>query len=215
MIAFESESAFTKVHTELCKIDLEIQTILYRIGKIEATQIQHERSINDLDDKTEEITNSLAHVKSAEVENKQLIQDLDGQQRGTTQQVQKMGHEILCIRDKQGDNTNRFKKIEDELSEMKENIEEIKQTNARQRPRGKDLSSTPNRIEHFVGREYELTKLPRRFSTQKNVSPSIPGRCCFFERVCAILAKVFPCLFSNRHCDCHSFSSDSLFSILG
>jgi len=70
LIAFKSESAFTKVHTELCKIDLEIQTILCRIDNIESTQIQHERSINDLDDKTEEITTSLAHVKSAEVENK-------------------------------------------------------------------------------------------------------------------------------------------------
>jgi hypothetical protein len=47
LIVFESESAFTKVHSELCKIDLEIQTILCRIDKIEATQIQHERSIDD------------------------------------------------------------------------------------------------------------------------------------------------------------------------
>ena len=134
MIAFESESAFTKVHTELCKIDLEIQTILGRVDKIESTQIQHERSINDLDDKTEEITTSLAHVKAAEVENKQLIQDLDGQQRGTTQQVQKMGLEILYIRDKQGDDTNRINEFANEISEVKEDIEEIKQTTSRQRP---------------------------------------------------------------------------------
>jgi hypothetical protein len=40
--------------------------------KIESTQIQHERSINNLDDKTEAITASLASVQSAEVENKQF-----------------------------------------------------------------------------------------------------------------------------------------------
>ena len=137
MNAFESESAFTKVHTELCKIDLEIQTILCRIDKIEATQIRHERSINDLDDKTDEMTTSLAHVKLAETENKQLIQDLDGQQRGITQQFQKMGLEILYIRDKQGDDTNRISEFADEISEIKEDIEEIKQTTSRQRPRGK------------------------------------------------------------------------------
>jgi CII-binding regulator of phage lambda lysogenization HflD len=68
------------------------------------------------------------------LENKQLIQDLDGQQRGTTQQVQKMGLEILYIRDKQGDDTNRINEIADEISEIKEDIEEIKQTTSRQRP---------------------------------------------------------------------------------
>jgi chromosome segregation ATPase len=73
---------------------LEIQTILGRVDKIESTQIQHERSINNLDDKTEAITASLASVQSAEVENKQFIQDLDGKQRETTQQVQKMGLDI-------------------------------------------------------------------------------------------------------------------------
>ena len=168
MIVFESESAFTKVHTELCKIDLEIQTILCRIDKIEATQIQHKCSIDDLDDKTEEITTSLAYVKSAEVENKQLIQDLDGQQRGTTQQVQKMGLEILYIRDKQGDDTNRINEFADEISEIKEDIEEIKQTTSRERPRGKVFFFPPNRVEHFVGREYELKKLKEGFFTQKN-----------------------------------------------
>ena len=85
LIALESQSTFTQVHTELCKIDIEIQTILGRVDKIESTQIQHERSINNLDDKTEDITASLASVQSAEVENKQFIQDLDGKQRETTQ----------------------------------------------------------------------------------------------------------------------------------
>ena len=177
MIVFESESAFTKVHTELCKIDLEIQTILCRIDKIEATQIQHERSIDNLDDKAEEITTSLAHVKSAEVENKQLIQDLDGQQRGTTQQVKKMGLDILYIRDKQGDDTNRINEFADDISEIKEDIEEIKQTTSRQRPRGKVFFFPPNRVEYFVGREYELKKLKEGFFTQKNgyVSQAISG----------------------------------------
>jgi chromosome segregation ATPase len=80
---------------------------------------------------------SLAHAKSAQVENKQLIQDLDGQQKGTTQQVKKMGLEILYIRDKQGDDTNRINEFADEISEIKEDIEEIKQTTSRERPRGK------------------------------------------------------------------------------
>ena len=56
LIALDSESTFTQVHTELCKIDLEIDYI----------------------------TASLASVQSAEVENKQFIQDLDGKQRETT-----------------------------------------------------------------------------------------------------------------------------------
>jgi chromosome segregation ATPase len=144
MIALDSESTFTQVHTELCKIDLEIQTILCRVDKIESTRIQHERSINNLDDKTEDSTASLASVQSAEVENKQLIQDLDGQQRGTTQQVKKMGLEILYIRDKQGDDTNRINEFADEISEIKEDIEEIKQTTSRQRPRGKVFFFPPN-----------------------------------------------------------------------
>ena len=80
LIALESESTFTKVHTELCKIDLAIQTILGRVDKIESTQIQHERSINNFDDKTEDITASLASVQSAEVKNKQFIQDIEGKQ---------------------------------------------------------------------------------------------------------------------------------------
>ena len=80
LIALDSESTFTQVHTELCKIDLEIQTILCRVDKIESTQIQHERSINNLDDITEDITASLASVQSAEFESKQFIQDLDGKQ---------------------------------------------------------------------------------------------------------------------------------------
>jgi gamma-glutamylcyclotransferase (GGCT)/AIG2-like uncharacterized protein YtfP len=91
LIALESESTFTQVHTELYRIDLEIQTSLGRVDKIESTQIQHERSINNLDDKTEDITASLASVQSAEVENKQFIQDRDGKQRETTQQVKKNG----------------------------------------------------------------------------------------------------------------------------
>jgi gamma-glutamylcyclotransferase (GGCT)/AIG2-like uncharacterized protein YtfP len=90
LIALESESTFTQVHTELYRIDLEIQTSLGPVDKIESTQIQHERSINNLVDKTEDITASLASVQSAEVENKQFIQDRDGKQRETTQQVQKM-----------------------------------------------------------------------------------------------------------------------------
>jgi hypothetical protein len=35
---------------------VELQTILCRVDKIEETQIQHERSIDNLNDKTEEIT---------------------------------------------------------------------------------------------------------------------------------------------------------------
>jgi tetratricopeptide (TPR) repeat protein len=156
LIVLESESTFTKVHTELCKIDVELQTILCRVDKIEATQIQHERSIDNLNDKTEEITASLASVQSAEVENKQFIQDLDGKQRKTTQQVQKMGLDI---------------------SEIKEDIEEIKQTNSGQSPRGKVFFFPPNRVEHFVGRRYELKKLKEGFFTQKNgyVSQAISG----------------------------------------
>jgi GTP-binding protein EngB required for normal cell division len=74
--ALESESTFTKVHTELCKIDVELQIILCRVDKIEATQIQHERSIDNLNNTTEEITASLASVQSAEVEKKQFIQEV-------------------------------------------------------------------------------------------------------------------------------------------
>jgi peptidoglycan hydrolase CwlO-like protein len=45
----------------------------------------------------------------------------------TTQQVKKMGLDILCIREKQGDDTNRINEFADEISEIKEGIEEIKQ----------------------------------------------------------------------------------------
>jgi uncharacterized coiled-coil DUF342 family protein len=64
----------------------------------------------------------LASVLSAEVENKQFIQDRDGKQRETTQQVQKMGLDILCIREKQGDHTNRINEFADDLSKIKEDI---------------------------------------------------------------------------------------------
>jgi hypothetical protein len=39
LIALESESTFTQVHTQLCKIDLEIQTSLGRVDKIESTLV--------------------------------------------------------------------------------------------------------------------------------------------------------------------------------
>ena len=78
--------------------------------------------------KQKDITASLASVQSAEVENKQFIQDRDGKQRETTQQVKQMRLDISCIRHKEEDHTNRINEFADDISEIKGDIEEIRQT---------------------------------------------------------------------------------------
>ena len=58
--------------------------------------------------------------------------------------LKKMGLDISCIRHKEDDHTNRINEFADDISEIKEDIEVIKQTNSRQRQRGNVFFFPPN-----------------------------------------------------------------------